>query len=110
MHRLRSVLLISLLAAGLGACGRPGPSGGPAAPRPNPATPPLAKPKASPAATQRQLHEALSTAEDLFNRGENDLACEQVQRAQGLRQRLTATPPDTSDDQLARFSRACPAL
>jgi len=71
---------------------------------------PLPAPEQPRSEPQRQLQQTLSTAEDLFNRGENDLACEQVQRAQLLRRRLAAPPPAVSDDLLERFSRACPTL
>ena len=110
MERLRSALLMALLSAGLVACGRPGPNGGPAAAPPQPATGPLPAPEQPRSEPQRQLQQTLSTADDLFNRGENDLACEQVQRAQMLRRRLAAPPPAVSDDLLERFSRACPTL
>jgi len=74
----------------------------PAAPPSQPAKPtsPPSQPSAgAPQAEQRA--EAETKAADLFNRGENDLACEQVQRALGSQ----ATTPIS--EQLKRFQQAC---
>lgn len=75
-----------------------------------PAQPPAKPPEPSnqpntPAAPssepEQQRNEAEARAADLFNRGENDLACEQVQRA------LELQGSSPINDQLARFQQAC---
>ena len=110
LPQLQTALVIGLLVAGLGACTRPGPGGGPARPHSEPAPRPTQQPVAAQPGVERQLQQALSSAEDLFNRGENDLACEQVQRAEALRRKLPAPLGAGSATQLDRFSRACAAL
>ena len=59
------------------------------------------KPAAPSSGPERQRRNAEARAADLFNRGENDLACEQVQRA------LTLQGSASISDQLARFRQAC---
>ncbi|GDX71630.1 hypothetical protein LBMAG39_00630 [Cyanobium sp.] len=50
------------------------------------------------------------SADDQFNRGENDLACEQVQRAQRLLGQRPEAASATQREQLLRFERACSTL
>jgi hypothetical protein len=52
------------------------------------------------------LREAVESAADLFNRGENDLACEQVKRAEGVQG--SGSPADLELSQrLQRYRQAC---
>jgi len=106
-HRWRPLLAL-VLALGLTACGRPRPTPPPAAP----AAPPTAAPTDGPTEPQarRQLQAALASADDQFNRGENDLACGQVQRAQGLMQQRADRATPAQREQLLRFQRACSTL
>ena len=110
LQQRQSALVIGLLVAGLGACTHPGPGGGPAKTNATPSPRLVNKPEAAQTGGERQLQQTLSSAEDLFNRGENDLACEQVQRAEALRRKLQTPPAAGSAAQLDRFSRACSAL
>lgn len=69
-----------------------------------PAKPPSTAPSeqtAPPANTAVQG--ALAAASDLFNRGENDLACEQVAKAEQQQRSATTAPPA----QLERYRQAC---
>jgi predicted small lipoprotein YifL len=102
-------LLALALALALGACGRPGPRPTPGA---NPGAPAPAAPAggAAESGAQRQLQEALLRADDQFNRGENDLACGQVQRARTLLNRRQATASAAQRQQLLRFEQACSTL
>ena len=68
----------------------------PAQPTVQPSTPPAPSREA-----EQEQNKAETRAADLFNRGENDLACEQVERALALRARAP------SSDQLERFRQAC---
>jgi hypothetical protein len=92
----------------VGCGGRRGSAPPAQAPPSNPA--PTARPAAGEAELRRQLSGALQAADDQFNRGENDLACGQVQRAQ----RLLETRPERATagqrEQLLRFQRACSTL
>jgi hypothetical protein len=49
-------------------------------------------------------------ADDQFNRGENDLACGQVQRAQRLVAQRADRATPSQREQLLRFQRACSTL
>jgi hypothetical protein len=107
--RSNAVVLLAL-ALGLTACGQPAPDRN--TPRPRPASDHGAVPAApvrSSEAPQRPLLQAINSAADLFNRGENDLACEQVQRALALQNSATAPLPQHLQSQLETFRRACPA-
>ncbi|CAK6689241.1 MULTISPECIES: hypothetical protein [unclassified Synechococcus] len=75
----------------------------PTAPQPTPAQPTVepSKPPAQSGEAEQQQNEAEARAADLFNRGENDLACEQVERALALRARAPIS------EQLERFQQAC---
>ena len=69
-----------------------------------PAKPPSTAPSeqtAPPANTAVQG--ALAAASDLFNRGENDLACEQVAKAEQQQRSATTAPPA----ELERYRQAC---
>lgn len=104
-----TTLLALALALALGACGRPGPRPTPDA---NPATPAQPAPAgaAAEAGAQRQLQAALLSADDQFNRGENDLACGQVQRARTLLNQRPARASAAQRQQLLRFEQACSTL
>jgi hypothetical protein len=52
------------------------------------------------------LREAVESAADLFNRGENDLACEQVKRAEGVQGSGSAADLELSQ-RLERYRQAC---
>ncbi|MFM7696419.1 MAG: hypothetical protein ACKO6G_07080 [Vulcanococcus sp.] len=107
-HGLRPLLAL-VLALGLAACGRPRPSPPPpAAPAASPTTAATGGPTEPQA--RRQLQAALASADDQFNRGENDLACGQVQRAQGLMQQRADRATPAQREQLLRFQRACSIL
>jgi hypothetical protein len=76
-----------------------------AAPAPAPLTEGPARPEAEASAPPpaNRLERSLASARDLFNRGENDLACEQV--AIAVREQAAgaaAPPPD-----LERYQQAC---
>ena len=114
----RAIALSLIAALALASCGRPG-SERPAAPQAQPSkpTPPAAPPsgQATPAAGPAALQQHLRSAEDLFNRGENDLACEQVKQASALAG-SSATPASApapasasgaASEQLQRFQQAC---
>jgi Flp pilus assembly protein TadD len=80
--RLKPLLLASL-ALSLSACApKPQPPAQPAQGHAGPSAP---DPIPEGAATTPRLQEAVEAAADLFNRGENDLACEQVRRAEGVK-------------------------
>lgn len=59
------------------------------------------QPPAQSSKTQQEQAEAEARASDLFNRGENDLACDEVQRA------LTLQGQAPISLQLKRFQQAC---
>jgi hypothetical protein len=102
-HRLKP-LLLAALACSLSAC----------APKPQPAAPPAKgpdgptapKPVPEAAATTPRLREAVEAATDLFNRGENDLACEQVRRAEGVKGSSSAADAELTK-QLNDYRQAC---
>ena len=102
-HRLKP-LLLAALALSLSAC----------APKPQPAAPPAKgpdgptapKPVPEAAATTPRLREAVEAATDLFNRGENDLACEQVRRAEGVKGSSSAADAELTS-QLNDYHQAC---
>ena len=106
-HRWRPLLAL-VLALGLTACGRPRPTPPPAAPAASATAAPTDGPTEPQA--RRQLQAALASADDQFNRGENDLACGQVQRAQGLMQQRADRATPAQREQLLRFQRACSTL
>ncbi|MEN9766177.1 hypothetical protein [Vulcanococcus sp.] len=54
---------------------------------------------------EQELTRLLDEAEDLFNRGENDLGCERVERADALSQSLAKAPTN----QQKSFQAACSA-
>ena len=102
-HRLKP-LLLAALALSLSACApKPQPPAQPAKDSAQPNTP---KPTPNAAATTPQLQEAVQAATDLFNRGENDLACEQVKRAEGL-QGSSASADAALTQQLNDYRQAC---
>ena len=111
--RLRARRPAALLPLALGlmlvGCGGPRRSSSPA---PAPATKPAPAPSAAPqeAEARRQLQAALLRADDQFNRGENDLACGQVQRAQRLLEQRAERATPSQREQLLRFQRACSTL
>lgn len=101
-----SLIGLALLTAGLGACRRPDP-----APQIKPTPPRDTKPAptqpAAPSGTPTELQSALRAAGDLFNRGENDLACEQVKQAQNLAQQPGAAVNQALRQQLDTYRAAC---
>jgi hypothetical protein len=102
-HRLK-LLLLAALACSISACTpKPKP---PADPATAPVVPAAPKPSPEDAATTPRLLEAVETAADLFNRGENDLACEQVNRAEGVKG--SGSPADAElTKRLERYRQAC---
>ena len=101
-HRLKP-LLLTALALSLSACApKPKPPDQPAKDSAQPTTP---KPTPN-AATTPQLQEAMQAATDLFNRGENDLACEQVKRAEGLKGSSSSADAALTQ-QLNDYRQAC---
>ena len=105
MRRLaiRVTLLSTLISTRLGSCAStPRPDAGktptPRADQPNRGADAIKQGQVSQTAVQQRLREA----EDLFNRGENDLACDQVQQAIRL-------APNSANSQLQRFCSACAA-
>ena len=103
IHRLKPLLLAALV-LGLSACApRPQPPATPAE-QPQPASPPQASPAAG--AGTSGLQKAVDTAADLFNRGENELACEQVKRAATQAGASDAADPEMST-QLEHYRQAC---
>ncbi|MEY3544008.1 MAG: hypothetical protein RLZZ247_165 [Cyanobacteriota bacterium] len=102
-HRLK-LLLLAALACSISACTpKPKP---PAKPANAPAVPAAPKPSPNGAATTPQLQQAVEAAADLFNRGENDLGCEQVKRAAGVKGSGSAADVELSQ-RLERFRQAC---
>ncbi|MFM2204678.1 MAG: hypothetical protein RLZZ560_73 [Cyanobacteriota bacterium] len=97
------------LALALGACGRPEPRPSPGE-APTPPVEPAPPGAAAEAGAQRRLQAALLSADDQFNRGENDLACEQVQRARALVKQRPARASAAQRQQLLRFEQACSTL
>jgi hypothetical protein len=72
-------------------------------PGPTPTAPEA--PQAPPAAASDDSPRSrLSRAEDLFNRGENDLACDQVRAVL----RGSAPAPPDQQERLQRLRQACP--
>ena len=103
IHRLKPLLLAALV-LGLSACApRHQPPATPAQ-QPQPATAPLASPPAG--AGTSGLQQAVDTAADLFNRGENELACEQVKRAVAQAGASSTADPELST-QLEHYRQAC---
>ena len=102
-HRLKP-LLLAALALSLSACApKPKPPAQPAKDSAQPTTP---NPTPNAAATTPQLQEAIQAATDLFNRGENDLACEQVKRAEGLKGSSSSDDAELTQ-QLNDYRQAC---
>ena len=102
-HRLK-LLLLAALACTISACTpKPKP---PAEPPNAPVVPAAPKPNTGDAATTPRLQEAVENAADLFNRGENDLACEQVKRAEGVKPSSSAADAELSK-QLRQYRQAC---
>ena len=102
-HRLK-LLLLAALACSISACTpKPKP---PAEPPNAPVVPAAPKPNTGDAATTPRLQEAVESAADLFNRGENDLACEQVKRAEGLKG-SSASADAALTQQLNDYRQAC---
>jgi len=102
-HRLKP-LLLGALALSLSACApKPQPPAQPAKDSAQPTTP---KSTPNAAATTPQLQETVQAATDLFNRGENDLACEQVKRAEGLKGSSAAADAALTQ-QLNDYRQAC---
>jgi hypothetical protein len=96
-----SALVLGTLTLALVGCSPRQPSPEPGS---TPAQQPATKPKApdSPDANA-EVTRALASATDLFNRGENDLACEQVASAERWQRTATAETPS----ELERFRQAC---
>ena len=102
-HRLKP-LLLAALALSLSACApKPQP---PAQPAKGPDGPTAPKPVPEASATTPRLREAVEAATDLFNRGENDLACEQVKRAEGVTVTRSAADVELTN-QLKQYRQAC---
>ena len=102
-HRLKP-LLLAALAFSLSACTpKPQPPVQPAKEHDGPTAP---KPLPEAAATTPRLQEAVEAATDLFNRGENDLACEQVKRAAGVKG-SSSTADVALAKQLNDYRQAC---
>ena len=104
------LLSLLLLSGSLGACRRPTtkPEQGPVSPgetRPSPTRP------TAPSGKQREQHKsleaALNTARDLFNRGENDLACDAVKQALSIAAEPGAASGTALQQQLSSFRAAC---
>ena len=106
--RLAAPLSLALALSVVG-CGGPRRSGAPA-PAPTSAPAPARSPSPPEAEAKRQLQAALLGADDQFNRGENDLACGQVQRAQRLVEQRSDRATPSQREQLLRFQRACSTL
>jgi hypothetical protein len=104
MNHRPKLLLVAALACSISACTpKPKP---PAEPAKAPVVPAAPKPRPDGAATTPRLLEAVEGAADLFNRGENDLACEQVKRAEGVKR--SGSPEDLELSQrLERYRQAC---
>ena len=67
---------------------------------------PPAAPQVPPA--NAEVKRALASATDLFNRGENDLACDQVAAAEQIqRQAAAASPSAPAPADLERYRQAC---
>ena len=76
--------------------------------QPNPVTVPAMPPSTVPSEqiappANAAVQGALAAASDLFNRGENDLACEQVAKAEQQQRSATTAPPA----ELERYRQAC---
>ena len=76
--------------------------------QPNPVTVPAKPPSTAPSEqtappANTAVQGALAAATDLFNRGENDLACEQVAKAEQQQRSATTAPPA----ELQRYRQAC---
>jgi hypothetical protein len=76
--------------------------------QPNPVTVPAKPPSTAPSEqtappANAAVQGALAAATDLFNRGENDLACEQVAKAEQQQRSATTAPPA----ELQRYRQAC---
>jgi hypothetical protein len=100
-------LSVLLLLAALSGCGSPKPTAEPAAGANPPVRPAPASTTTNARSAQHELDQTLSSANDLFNRGENDLACDQVKRA-------TQSSPSfrtaAQQEQLERYKAACESL
>ena len=106
---LVGLAVMSSLVLSLVACSRPGRDrAAPPTAAPSPAAPAPVLP--TPQQSRQRLQAALLSADDQFNRGENDLACEQVQRAQRLLGQRPEAASATQREQLLRFERACSTL
>ena len=104
-----SLTLALALALNVVGCGGPRRSSTPPqVPASNPA--PAHSPRPTEGEARRQLQAALLGADDQFNRGENDLACGQVQRAQRLVAQRADRATPSQREQLLRFQRACSTL
>jgi hypothetical protein len=102
-HRLK-LLLLAALACSISACTpKPKP---PAEPPKEPVVPAAPKPNTGDATTTPRLREAVESAADLFNRGENDLACEQVKGAEGVWGSGSAADLELNQ-RLERYRQAC---
>ena len=108
-------LLLSLLvlSGSLGACRRPTtePEQGPVSPgdtRPSPTRP--TAPSVKQGEPHKSLEAALNTARDLFNRGENDLACNAVKQALRIAAEPGAASGTALQQQLSSYRTACEPL
>ena len=108
-RRLAAPLSLTMaLALNVVGCGGPRRSSTPPQVPANPA--PAHSPRPTEGEARRQLQAALLGADDQFNRGENDLACGQVQRAQRLVAQRADRATPSQREQLLRFQRACSTL
>ena len=54
-----------------------------------------------------ELQKSVAAAAELFNIGENDLACDQVEQASALMPAAASASPATVVEELQRFQQAC---
>ena len=95
---------VLLLLAALGGCAKPTATPAPPADSKPPSRPVAPAPPNPEQRKQEELDRLLGSANDLFNRGENDLACEQVNQAAALSPRGRTAAQQL---QLQRYQAAC---
>ena len=106
--RLRTLAAICLLAVAMAAC-VPQPPRPRSPEQPQPLKPSAKKPKPATAPEAATAGKSLDQATDLFNRGENDLACEQVNQAIQLQSRTPDALSAERRSQLDQYRQACQA-